>query len=52
MHFVLRQMFWDCRESFYDSGKEKVMRAIKTFEEYFVNHESELNEYVLRGTLE
>ncbi len=43
---------WDCEESFYDSGKEKVMRAIKTFEEYFVNHESELNEYVLRGTLE
>ena len=43
---------WDCKESFYNSGKEKVMRAIKTFEEYFVNNESELNEYVLRGTLE
>jgi len=43
---------WDCKESFYNSGKDKVIRAIKTFEEYFVNNESELNEYVLRGTLE
>ena len=43
---------WDCKESFYDSGKSKVTKAIKTFEEYFVNNESELNEYVLRGTLD
>jgi len=43
---------WDCAESFYLSGKEKLERAIKTFEEYFVRKESELNEYVLRGTLQ
>ena len=43
---------WDAKESFYLSGKEKLIRAIKTFEEYFVKRESELNEYVLRGSLE
>ena len=43
---------WDAKESFYLSGKEKLEGAIKTFEEYFVKRESELNEYVLRGTLQ
>ena len=43
---------YDVSESFYNSGKEKLLYAIRIFEQYFVNKEHELNEYVIRETLE
>lgn len=42
---------YDVEESFYNSGKEKLEYGIKVFEQYFINKEFELNEYVVRDTL-
>ncbi len=42
---------YDCAESFYKSGKNKLEYGIKVFEQYFINKEIELNEYVVRDTL-
>jgi len=42
---------YDCEESFYNSGKEKLEYGIRIFEKYFINKEEELNEYVIRETL-
>lgn len=42
---------YDVEESFYNSGKDKLEYGIKVFEQYFINKEFELNEYVVRDTL-
>ena len=42
---------YDCEESFYNSGKDKLEYGLKIFEQYFVNKELQLNEYVVRDTL-
>jgi len=42
---------YDCEESFYNSGKDKLQYGLKVFEQYFINKEYELNEYVVRDTL-
>lgn len=43
---------YDATENFYNSGKDKVEYALKVYEQYFVNREKELNEYVIRDTLD
>ena len=42
---------YDCEESFYEAGKQKLEYGIRIFERYFINKEEELNEYVIRDTL-
>lgn len=42
---------YDCEESFYESGKNKLEYGIRIFEKYFINKEEQLNEYVIRDTL-
>jgi len=43
---------YDVKESFYNAGKDKVEYALKVFKSYFINQTEELNEYVIKGTLE
>jgi len=43
---------YDVTENFYNSGKDKVEYALKVYEQYFVKKERELNEYIIRGTLD
>lgn len=43
---------YDVTERFYNSGKDKVEYALKVYEDYFVNKKRELNEYVIRGTID
>ena len=43
---------YDVTEKFYNSGKDKVEYALKVYEQYFVKKERELNEYIIRGTLD
>lgn len=42
---------YDVDESFYNSGAEKVHRAIKTYKEYFLTEDTDLNDYYITGTL-
>lgn len=42
---------YDCEESFYESGKEKLEYGLRVYEKYFINKEEELNNYVIRDTL-
>jgi len=44
--------FYDVSETFYNSGKDKVLKALERFKDYFVDQTENLNEYVIRGTLE
>ena len=41
---------YDCSEAFYNSGKEKVTKAIETFETFFING-ADLESYCIKGTL-
>ena len=41
---------YDCSEEFYNSGKEKVTRALETFETFFING-ADLDSYCIKGTL-
>jgi hypothetical protein len=43
---------YDVTENFYNSGKDKVEYALKVYEDYFVKKKRELNEYVIRGTID
>lgn len=43
---------YDVTEKFYNSGKDKVEYALKVYQQYFVKKDKELNEYVIRGTLD
>lgn len=43
---------YDVTEKFYNSGKDKVEYALKIYQQYFVKKDKELNEYVIRGTLD
>lgn len=43
---------YDIKESFYESGRDKLEYALRIFEKYFVNREEDLNAYVITGTLE
>ena len=39
---------FNCSEEFYERGKEKVIKAIKIYEDY---PEESINDYIIRGTL-
>ena len=41
---------FDVSEAFYNSGKEKVTRAIQTFETFFING-ADIDSYCIKGTL-
>ena len=41
---------YDCSEAFYNSGKEKVTKAIETFETFFING-ADIDSYCIKGTL-
>ena len=41
---------YDCSETFYNSGKEKVTRAIQTFETFFING-ADIDSYCIKGIL-
>ena len=41
---------YDVSEEFYNSGKEKVTRALETFETFFING-ADLDSYCIKGTL-
>jgi hypothetical protein len=41
---------YDCSEEFYNSGKEKVTKALETFETFFING-ADLDSYCIKGTL-
>ena len=41
---------YNCSEDFYNSGKEKVTRAIQTFETFFING-ADIDSYCIKGTL-
>ena len=41
---------YDCSEDFYNSGKEKVTKALETFETFFING-ADLDSYCIKGTL-
>jgi hypothetical protein len=43
---------YDVKESFYNSGKDKLEYALKVYKTYFVDQTEELNSYVIKGTLE
>tara|TARA_R110002012_G_scaffold178237_1_gene343269 strand:- start:2591 stop:3631 length:1041 start_codon:yes stop_codon:yes gene_type:complete len=43
---------YDVKESFYNSGKDKVEYGLKIFQNYFIDRTEEINEYVVTGTLE
>lgn len=43
---------YDVTEKFYNSGKDKVEYGLKVYEDYFVKKNRELNEYVIRDTLD
>ena len=41
---------YDCSQEFYNSGKEKVTKALETFETFFING-ADLDSYCIKGTL-
>ena len=41
---------YDCSEEFYNSGKDKVTKALETFETFFING-ADLDSYCIKGTL-
>ena len=41
---------YDCSEAFYNSGKEKVTKAIETFETFFING-ADIDSYCIKGIL-
>ena len=41
---------YDCSEAFYNSGKEKVTKAIETFETFFIKG-ADIDSYCIKGTL-
>ena len=41
---------YDCSQEFYNSGKEKVTKALETFETFF-NNGADLDSYCIKGTL-
>ena len=41
---------YDCSEEFYNSGKEKVTKALETFETFFING-ADIDSYCIKGTL-
>ncbi len=41
---------YDCSKEFYNSGKEKVAKAIETFETFFING-ADIDSYCIKGTL-
>jgi hypothetical protein len=41
---------YDVSEEFYNSGKEKVTKALETFETFFING-ADLDSYCIKGTL-
>ena len=41
---------YDCSEEFYNSGKEKVTKALETFETFFING-ADIDSYCITGTL-
>lgn len=43
---------YDVKESFYNSGKDKVEYGLRIFQKFFVDQSQEINEYVIKGTLE
>lgn len=43
---------YDVTESFYNSGRDKLLYGLKIYETYFVNKEQELNTYVIKDTLD
>lgn len=43
---------YDVAESFYESGRSKLDYGLRIFESYFVKQEEQLNEYIIKGTLE
>jgi hypothetical protein len=43
---------YDITERFYNSGKDKVQYALKIFEQYFIKKQKEINEYVIKDTID
>lgn len=43
---------YDVKESFYNSGKDKVQYGLDIFKKFFVDQTDQINEYVIKGTLE
>ena len=41
---------YDCSQEFYNSGKDKVTKALETFETFFING-ADLDSYCIKGTL-
>lgn len=43
---------YDVEKSFYESGKEKLEYGLNIYTKYFVEQTEQINEYVIKGTLE
>ena len=42
---------YDVSESFYESGKEKTLKAIEVYKKYFMNREEEVKDFIINGEL-